>query len=354
MSDMSSAMDEAVAAAKSNYAVIDNKKLKVFLGKIFEADVNILQVQGGAEKSGSSSGILIFDAAIEHEEGQELKKLVLRYDPESNDRLFFEYDLESQYILIKKLQDSGLPLPKVYGIDVSGDCLGVSGFIMDCVVGSPIPTSLFASGPLVEASDEQRENIYQQILGTLVSIHSLDLAEFGLADYTKIAPGDTAQEKLINWWWKTWDWAKPEGFERLVPVRQWLLDNAPVENNMVLMHGDPNLGNYMLNNGQVAAILDWELSSIGSPELDLAIQVLSMEAHMPYADQLPVTPPTQEQWLSYYYEAGGRPLKNFDYFRKQAAYQILVCLGSMCNYLPESVSASYKVMAEFYWAEVEG
>jgi aminoglycoside phosphotransferase (APT) family kinase protein len=353
MSDMSSALDEAVAAAKTNYAVIDDKKLKTFLDKVFGADVSILRMQGGAEKSGSSSGILIFDAAIGAGESQEIKKLVLRYDPQSEDRIFFEYDLESQYVLINKLQGSGLPIPKVYGIDVSGDCLGVSGFIMDCVDGSPIPTSLFASGPLVDANDEQRAQLYQKILNTLVSIHSLDYVALGLGDFTKVAPGNTAQEKLINWWWKTWDWAKPEGFERLVPVRQWLLDNAPVENNMVLMHGDPNLGNYMLNNGEVAAILDWELSSIGSPELDLAIQVLSMEAHMPYADQLPVAPPTQEQWLSYYYEAGGRPLKNFDYFRKQAAYQILVCLGSMCNYLPESVSASYKVMAEFYWAIVE-
>ncbi len=353
MNDTPNVIDQAVAASKMVFTTIEPKKLKSFLESIFSVDVTILSSHSAAEKSGSSSGIFIFDAKIGNEANAAIKKLVLRYDPQSEDRLFFEYDLDSQYKLIDRLKDTGLPIPKVYGVDPTGERLGVSGFVMDCVDGEPIPTSLFHSGPLVVASDEERLNIYRSILKTLVTLHSLDHVSLGLQDFTKDAVGNNSAEKLINWWWRTWQWTMPSSYDRLVPVKQWLLSNIPQNDNVVLMHGDPNLGNYLVKNGQVSAILDWELSSIGNPELDIAIQVLSMESHLSTADQLSVTPPTQEQWLSFFYEAGGRPVKHFDYYRKHAAYQIVICFESMCKYLPADIQGAYQQMAEFYWRVIE-
>jgi aminoglycoside phosphotransferase (APT) family kinase protein len=352
LSETAEILDKAVAAAKSTYAVVDMVKLGTFLQGVFSGKVVISNVGGGSEKSGSSSGILMFDVIIGEGNAAQDKSLVLRYDPQSEERLFYEYDLESQYWILEKLSCTDLPLPRLYGLDATGDNLGVAGFIMERVAGEPIPTSLFASGPLVDSDEPGRDKIYRNVLNTLVSIHSLDIKALGVDRFTKVTEGHNFNEKLVNWWWKTWEWAKPDDFERLAPVRQWLLDNAPNEPAPVLMHGDPNLGNYLLRDGEVTAILDWELSSIGSPELDLALQVLSMEAHLPNAEHLPVQPQTQEQWLSRYRECGGRPLKNFGYFRKQAAYQILICLGSMCSYLPEEIKVPYQQMSNFYWAVI--
>ncbi|KCZ92147.1 phosphotransferase family protein [Hyphomonas johnsonii] len=353
MSDTANAVESAVAVAKSSFARIDLDRLALFLGKVFRADVTITGTGAGSEQSGSSSGILVFTANIDRAGLRETKRLVLRYDPQTENRIFFEYDLKSQYDVLERLSGTGLPIPAVYGLDATGKDLGVAGFVMACIDGDTIPTSLFGSGLLVDASDDERNTLYLNILKALQSIHALDHVALGLGDFVKDAAGDTAQERLINWWWKTWDWAEPKDADRLVPIRQWLLANAPIEESPVLMHGDPNLGNYLLRDGEVSAILDWELSSIGSPELDLAIQVLSMEAHLPFAEHLPVIPPTQAEWLALYAQVGGRPLRHFEYFRVQAAYQIIICLGSMCTYLPDDVVAQYEAMAEFYWTIAE-
>lgn len=350
MSDIASTLDKSVAAAKATYAVIDPARLAAFLETCFGASVSIRELGGGAAKSGSSSGILIFTAQISRDGASEQKKLVLRYDPRSDQRLFAEYDLKAEHDLLAKLAGSGLPVPAVFGLDATGERLGTPGFVMECIPGEPIPTSLFTSGPLVEASEMQRREIYLGILSNLAKIHNLDHTALGLGDFTKKAPGRTPQEKLTNWWWNTWEWAKPPEYDRLIPIRDWLIANAPVIDQPVLMHGDPNLGNYLIHEHRVSAILDWELSSIGAPELDLAIQIVSMDPHRPYADDLPVRPPSEAEWLAMYAEAGGRPLTSLDYYKVHAAYEILICMGSMCTYLPADIVVQYRAMSDFYWA----
>lgn len=346
------AMDQAIAIAKANYAEINQDQLELFLAKVFDCEVSILDSGGGAEKSGSSSGILIVTVLIGGETPRE-KKLVLRYDPKSENRLFFEYDLEIQYEILSKLSSSGLPLPEVYGIDRQGEILGTPGFVMECLPGEPIPTSLFSSGLLTETDEAGQLDIYRQILKTLVDIHALDYNAYGLGSLAKEADGQTPQEKLINWWWRTWEWARPEDYERLVPVRDWLLANVPDDQELVLMHGDPNLGNYLIHDGKISAVLDWELTSLGSVEHDIAIQIVSFGPHQLNADSLPVKPPSEELWLSLYEEMGGRKLGDLSYHKIHAAYQIIICLGSMCRYLPDDLAAAYQAQAEFYWALAE-
>lgn len=353
MSDIANTLDRSVAAAKSTYVRVEPARLVVFLEKVFGAKVSLEDIGGGAAKSGSSSGILIFTAKIHRDGKDELKRLVLRYDPKSDQRLFVEYDLKSEFELLSRLKGSGIAVPTVFGLDETGDDTGVVGFVMECVPGEPIPTSLFTSGPLVETDEAGRQAIYRDILANLAKIHNLDHVALGLGNFSKQAEGSTPQEKLTNWWWRTWEWAKPKAYDRLVPVRDWLLKNAPAVENPVLMHGDPNLGNYLLHENRVAAMLDWELSSVGAPELDLAIQIVSMDPHRPHADKLPVSPPSEEDWLTMYADAGGRPLGDLDYYKVHACYEILICMGSMSTYLPEDIVAQYDAMSGFYWALCE-
>ncbi|KCZ97620.1 phosphotransferase enzyme family protein [Hyphomonas polymorpha PS728] len=349
MSDISSALDQSVAAAKGNYARIDSGRLIGFLQHVFRADVVLREVGGGAAKSGSSSGILVFSAGIVRQGGTEEKKLVLRYDPQADNRIFYRYDLDTEYQLLEKLQNAPVKVPRVHGLDASGEMLGVSGFLMECAPGAPIPTSLFNSGPLVEATPPERREIYLDILRNLAAVHTLDYAAYGLSGFSKQADGACPPEKFINWWRKTWDWARPDDYERLLPIHEWLLANAPVIRQPVLMHGDPNLGNYLLHNNRVSAMLDWELSSVGAAELDLAIQIVSMDPHRPHTSTLPVVPPTEADWLSMYADVGGKPIGDLRYYKVHAAYEILICMGSMSRYLPEAVASQYKAMSAFYW-----
>lgn len=349
MNDLSNTLDQSVAAAKGNYAKIDATRLKGFLEDVFSADIRLGELGGGAAKSGSSSGILVFSAEILKRGRAEQKQLVLRYDPQTDNRIFYKYDLDTEYKLLEKLQNAPVKVPRVYGLDASGEMLGVSGFLMECAPGAPIPTSLFTSGPLVEATQPERSEIYLDILRNLAAVHSLDYAAYGLADFSKEAHGGSPPEKFINWWRKTWDWARPDDYERLLPIHEWLLTNAPVIRQPVLMHGDPNLGNYLLHNNRVSAMLDWELSSVGAAELDLAIQIVSMDPHRPHAASLPVAPPTEADWLSMYADVGGKPIGDLSYYKVHAAYEILICMGSMSRYLPGDIAAQYKAMTAFYW-----
>ena len=77
MNDIAKTLDKSVAAAKSTYAKVDPERLASFLEKVFGAKVSLEEIGGGAAKSGSSSGILIFTARIHRESKDEVKRLVV-------------------------------------------------------------------------------------------------------------------------------------------------------------------------------------------------------------------------------------------------------------------------------------
>ncbi|MBB3600592.1 aminoglycoside phosphotransferase (APT) family kinase protein [Mycolicibacterium sp. BK556] len=347
--DIQSVLDSVIGAGKSAVHRIGADEVR----RLAEHQVDVrgevrITVTGDGGEVGASNGIVVFDAEWDSADGPVSRELVLRHAPGSDRRLFFEYDLARQFTVQQALFGTGIPVPQPLWLDTDGRWLGVPGYVMSRTEGIAPSPAAFVRGPLADASEADREEMIGQIMRTLVRIHRTDVAASGLSDFVMNAPGSTPLERCINWYWRTWDWIALPHRERLVSVREALLKHAP-SGEPELLHGDTTLQNYLFNGTQLVAVLDWEMSTLGRAEADLALQCLSNELFAPPVGSPFAQPPSEAEWLDRYRDAGGRSLRDFGYYKKLAAYMVIVAVSALQRNMSEEERSAHEPLLRPCW-----
>ena len=112
-------------------------------------------------------------------------------------------------------------------------------------------------------------------------------------------------------------------------VADWLRANTPVSPRMGVIHGDYSFANVLFAHGddpRLAAIIDWELSTVGDPLLDLGWTVysfMSRDGFAPPQDIYNTAPyPFREELIEYYAGKTGLPVDNIDYYMILAQFKL--------------------------------
>lgn len=336
MANVQSMLTSVIGAGKKEVHKIGADEIRRFIENqpSISGDVDVTVVGDGGEV-GASSGTVLFDATFDTGHGRVTRELVLRHAPVSEKRLFFEYDLSRQFQVQRALHGTDVPVPEPLWLDADGSWLGTPGYAMVRARGRGQHPAAFIQGPIAEATPADREKMLTKVMAALVAIHNTDIKARGLQNFVMNAPGVAPLERLINWYWQTWDWVHLPEFERLVPVHAWLLDHLP-DGEPELMHGDSTLQNYFFDGTRLAAVLDWEMSSLGRAEADLALQCVSNRIFAAPPESGLLQPPSENEWLEMYRAAGGRPLRDFEYFNKFAAYMIIVAVSALQRNMTEA------------------
>ncbi|MEM9180347.1 MAG: phosphotransferase family protein [Pseudomonadota bacterium] len=166
--------------------------------------------------------------------------------------------LAAEARLIQAAALTGVPVPEVLHVLDDQDGLG-DGFLMSRVVGETIARPILRN-PEFETA---RSRLAAQSGDALAAIHSIPIdtlpPEVALSD----GRAQIAQYEEIY-----------RGFDAPRPVfelaLQWLKANTPTPRDTVLVHGDFRLGNLMVDETGLAAVLDWELAHLGDPREDIA------------------------------------------------------------------------------------
>lgn len=353
MSDVRSMLSSVIATGKAAVHKVGAVEIRRFIESQPDVagDVEVTVVGDGSEV-GASSGIVLFDTSYDSGQGRVTRELVLRHAPASERRLFFEYDMVRQFQVQRAMQGGGVPVPDPVWLDPDGRWLGAPGYAMTRIGGIAPHTAGFLRGPLVDASPAGREEMLGQVMDALVAIHSTDIAATGLENFVMNAPGSAPLERCVNWYWQTWDWIRPPQFERLAPVRRWLLEHVP-GGEPELIHGDPLLHNWMFDGTRLVGVLDWEVSTLSRAEADLAFQCVANQLFAPPSDSGLLTPPGEEEWLAMYRAAGGRPLRDFEYFKKLSAYILVVAYCSVQRNMTDAGPATLEPLLQQCWQLVE-
>ena len=173
------------------------------------------------------------------------------------DGLLAPYDVERERRILVALQASPVPVPAVYGCDPAGEYLGDPCLVTAYVQGQPL--SFFG---LTTSADDARLPSYHS---TLAMIHSLDWAALGLEFL------DESEDALDGEIGRSQARLELHGgngsFER--DLLAWLRARKPPNTSKAMLHGDPNLANYLFLDKDVVAVIDWELALIGDPRIDL-------------------------------------------------------------------------------------
>lgn len=166
--------------------------------------------------------------------------------------------LAAEAKLIQAADSASVPVPKVLHVLSEEDSLG-QGFLMNRVEGETIARPILRNPEFAEA----RTILAGQCGAAIADIHSIDLDELALDLPTSDGLSQITQYEEI---YGGADVPRPV-FELTF---QWLRENAPDSLETVLVHGDFRLGNLMIDETGLAAVLDWELAHLGDPREDIA------------------------------------------------------------------------------------
>jgi aminoglycoside phosphotransferase (APT) family kinase protein len=233
-------------------------------------------------------------------------RAVLRKQP-GNVLMPSAHAIDREYRVLTALQGTSVPTPKPYRYCEDREIVGTPFYLMEWLDGRVF--SDFATPGLAPG---QRAEIFRSMCAALAAIHRLDYRGLGLGDFGK--PGNYFARQL-NRWSKQWiqfrrgDDDNP-ALDRMV---HWLAGRLPESETITLCHGDFRIANVIFheNEPRVVGVLDWELSTLGHPLVDLAF---NSQAWLMAPDEnggllgLPLREmgiPSERDYLELYYRLSG-------------------------------------------------
>lgn len=194
-------------------------------------------------------------------------ELVLRRPP-SGELLPSAHDMAREAWVQGALAATNVPVPTIVHAAGADSVLGVPFYVMEKVEGriirDPLPDDYATS---VGA----REAMSFGLVDTLADLHAVDPGDVGLDGFGRPAG---FVERQLRRWRTQWDATKTADLDDLDRLGALLGDRLPAEGRAAVVHGDFRLDNCMLASedpGTVAAVLDWELSTLGDPMTDLGM-----------------------------------------------------------------------------------
>jgi aminoglycoside phosphotransferase (APT) family kinase protein len=272
------------------------------------------------EATGMSNVTLLFD--IEWEEDGETRReaCVGRLQPEIERPVFPAYDLSLQYEVMETLgRQSDIPVPELRGLETDPSLLGVQFYIMKHTEGR-IPTDMppynMDGWMMHETNEAQRAAMWDAAVDTMARFHRLDYRSLGF-DRLEHA-GKTPLRRQLDYWQEYLDWSmEGRGHEVCERALDWLVENMPASEPTGLCWGDARLGNIIFTPSLdgVAAVLDWEMATLGNPVQDLAwfnyLDATFAEGlGMPRLAGLPSYEDTVSRWEM----ASGHSAEYYDYY----------------------------------------
>lgn len=194
--------------------------------------------------------------------------LILRLPPAAG-AMLDGHDVVEQAQIYSELgdMDGAPPVPRIVTIGDDEQALGTSFFVMERVPGESVD-DLNMQPWLVEGTDALREAICRTWVTTFASLATLPTLD---ALGTVVTPEDDAAM------WQ--EFARSANSPILVGLFGRLLKvQAPRSGPPAIVHGDTKLSNLMWHEGQVSAVLDWEMALNGEPLADLGYLLYSFES----------------------------------------------------------------------------
>ena len=177
--------------------------------------------------------------------------------------------VDREFRVMTALQESAVPVPRPYLLCEDESVIGAMFFVMSLVEGRH-----FADPRVPEVGGEERALVYDEMNRVLARLHGLDVVALGLADYGR--PGNYFARQVARWS-QQYAASATEVLPNMEAVIAWLGQNTPPDDGRVsLVHGDYRIDNmiFAADGPRMAALLDWELSTLGHPFADLAYQCM--------------------------------------------------------------------------------
>ena len=246
--------------------------------------------------------------------------------PPLGKRLGSAHDMGREHRVISALQETPVPVPPVVGF-----CDDES------VNGAPFYVMGFVAGPILRSAEDaeafepaDRRAIGERVVDTLVRIHEVDPDAVGLGD---LGRKEAYVERQLKRWHGQWEKSKTRELDLVEDVHRRLSESVPEQSPATIVHGDYRLDNMILtHSGEVAAVVDWELCTLGDPLADVGLLLVYWsepgDEFMPLFAPATIAPgfPSREDVKSRYAERSGRDLSQVDFFVALGYWKLAIIL----------------------------
>lgn len=236
------------------------------------------------------------------------------------------HDVVREQSIIARLSGTGVPVPRVLGVTDDPRVSEVPLVLLEHIDGIVIDTDT----SMAAVPRPIRRQVGPSLAQTLARIHAVDLTATGLADLASHKPYAPRQ---LRRWLRQWQQARTRASALVEEVAETLLARAPAERSVSLVHGDYHLKNVILDaySGEIRAIVDWELATLGDPLADLGL----MLAYWPRDSDDPVAAlvgtaalpdgfATDEELIEVYARSSGRSVEPVRYWQALGYWKIAI------------------------------
>lgn len=228
------------------------------------------------------------------------------------------HDMSREWSLISALGPTPVPVPKAMGFCESPDVTGAWFYVMGHVDGHPLYN---ADDTNTYIPLEQRPTMANSFIDVLAALHEVDPDEVGLGDLGK---KENYIGRQLKTWYRSWtasagpaDYDDPRAHE----LQEFFLANTPDQGPARVVHGDYGLHNCLIGSDcTIAAVVDWEISTLGDPLADLAYALnqwpdpTDKEPPAPEGATAPPGFPSRTQLADRYAQKTGRDLSLLDFY----------------------------------------
>jgi aminoglycoside phosphotransferase (APT) family kinase protein len=185
--------------------------------------------------------------------------------------------IEREFRVMRALQDTAVPVPRMWALCEDESVIGRAFYVMDFVDGR-----VLWDQSLPGATREARAAIYDEMNRVIAALHNVDVAAVGLTDYGK--PGSYFERQIARWS-RQYQASITQPIEAMQHLIEWLPAHLPASardgSKVSVVHGDFRLDNLVFHptEPRVLAVLDWELSTLGHPLADFSYHCMAW--HIP-------------------------------------------------------------------------
>lgn len=250
---------------------------------------------------------------------------VLRTAPRSG-RTPSAHDVAREFRVTRALRDTGVPVPPPVLLHREEDVLGSPFAVAEFVDG----TSVQSRADLDELTDPVVRACVERLVETLAALHAVDPATVGLEDFGR---RDGYAERQVRRWSGQWEIVGVPELESLaVETGRRLAGAVPGQRSSGIVHGDYRIDNTILRldgGVRVAAVVDWELSTLGDPVADVALMCVYRSSALDLVLGAPSAWTSDRigdvDGLAAAYEAaGGVPLTDWDFHLALGYFKLAV------------------------------
>ena len=236
-----------------------------------------------------------------------------------------------EWRIIEALTGSEVPHTPAVALCTDESVLGRTFYLMGYIDGwSPMSLTERRWPEPFDSDVTARRELALQLVEGAALLSKADWQNNGLSD---LGRPEGFHARQVDRWTSFYERVKTRELPGFAEAASWLRSHKPIDFVPGIMHGDYQFANVMYEHGapaRLAAIVDWEMGTVGDPKLDLAWIVHAWPVDpdetqaISYVDYRGM--PTRDELLAYYSDVSGRQVDDIDYYCVLAKWKLAVVL----------------------------